>query len=58
MDRTGQNARPISVSGKVYATPAAAGTLILVAPTGTSTNPILMALDQTGAVKWSFTPAK
>jgi eukaryotic-like serine/threonine-protein kinase len=58
IDRTGQNARPISVSGKVYATPAAAGTLILVAPTGTSTDPILVALDQTGAVKWSFTPAK
>ncbi|MBE3068004.1 MAG: PQQ-binding-like beta-propeller repeat protein [Chloroflexi bacterium] len=56
MDNTGQNARPVSVSGKIYATPVAAGTLVLVAPTGGDN--LLVALDQSGATKWSFTPAK
>jgi len=56
MDSTGQNLRPISISGKVYATPVAAGDLILVAPTGQDA--VLVALDQTGAIKWSFIPPK
>ncbi len=56
MDNTGQNVRPVSISGKIYATPAAAGTLILVAPTDGDT--LLVALDENGATKWSFTPAK
>ncbi len=56
IDRTGKNPRPISISGKIYSSPVAAGNLILVAPTGG--NAILVALDQNGAVKWSFTPAK
>jgi outer membrane protein assembly factor BamB len=56
IDRAGKNLRPISISGKVYSSPVAAGTLILVAPT--SGNAVLMALDQTGAVKWSFVPTK
>ncbi len=56
IDNTGQNILPITVPGKIYATPAAAGTLVLVAPTS-GTN-LLVALDQNGAVKWSFTPAK
>jgi outer membrane protein assembly factor BamB len=56
MDNTGQNARPVSISGKIYATPVAAGTLVLVAPTGGDS--LLVALDQSGATKWSFTPAK
>ncbi|HEY5270248.1 MAG TPA: PQQ-binding-like beta-propeller repeat protein [Anaerolineales bacterium] len=53
MDNTGQNVRPVSVVGKIYATPVAAGTLILVAPTGGDN--LLVALDQTGVTKWSFT---
>lgn len=56
MDNTGQNVRPITVSGKIYATPVAAGTLVLVAPTGGDN--LLVALDQSGATKWSFTPVK
>ncbi len=56
VDLTGQNLRPISISGKIYASPVAAGDLILVAPTGGTAT--MVALDQTGAVKWSFTPAK
>jgi outer membrane protein assembly factor BamB len=56
MDNTGQNLRPVSVSGKIYATPVAAGTLVLVAPTGGDA--LLVALDQNGATKWSFTPTK
>jgi outer membrane protein assembly factor BamB len=56
IDRTGKNPRPISISGKVYASPVAAGSLILVAPTGGDA--VLVALDQTGAVKWSFIPPK
>jgi len=56
IDRTGKNLRPISISGKVYASPIAAGSLILVAPTGG--NAVMVALDQTGAVKWSFIPPK
>jgi eukaryotic-like serine/threonine-protein kinase len=52
----GKNPRPIAISGKIYASPAAAGDLALVAPTaGTAT---LVALDNAGAVKWSFTPSK
>jgi len=56
IDRTGKNPRPISISGKVYSSPVTAGSLILVAPTGGDAT--LVALDQNGAVKWSFTPAK
>lgn len=56
VDHDGKNLRPISIAGKVYSSPVAAGTLVLVSPTGE--NAILVALDQTGAVKWSFTPAK
>jgi eukaryotic-like serine/threonine-protein kinase len=56
IDRTGNNLRPFSISGKVYSSPVAAGSLILVAPTGG--NAVLVALDLTGAVKWSFIPSK
>ncbi len=56
MDNTGQNVRPVSVAGKIYANPVAAGNLILIAPTGEDT--LLVALDQNGATQWSFTPAK
>jgi len=56
IDRTGENLRPISISGKVYSSPVAAGTLVLVSPT--DGDAVLVALDQNGAVKWSFTPAK
>lgn len=56
IDHTGKNPRPISISGKIYSSPVAAGDLILVAPTGVDA--ILVALDQNGVVKWSFTPVK
>ena len=56
MDLNGKNARPIAISGKVYATPVAAGNLILVAPTAGDAT--LVALDPTGAIKWSFIPPK
>ena len=61
IDPTGKILQTISLSTtmKVYATPAAAGTLTLVAPTGgTSTDPVLVALDAAGATKWSFIPPK
>jgi outer membrane protein assembly factor BamB len=61
IDQTGKILQTISLSTnmKVYATPALAGTLVLVAPTGgTSTEPLLVALDATGATKWSFIPPK
>jgi outer membrane protein assembly factor BamB len=49
----------LSTTMKVYATPAAAGTLALVAPTSTaSTDPVLVALDAAGATTWSFIPPK
>jgi outer membrane protein assembly factor BamB len=51
-----QNIEPVSVSGKVFASPAAAGTLFLVAPTDGDI--LLIAIDKTGAQKWVFTPAK
>jgi len=56
MDNTGQNLRPVSVSGNIEANLVAAGSLILVAPTG-GDNP-LVALDPTGAIKWKFAPTK
>ena len=56
MDNTGQNLRPVSVSGNIEASLVAAGSLILVAPTG-GDNP-LVALDPTGAIKWKFAPTK
>jgi outer membrane protein assembly factor BamB len=56
MDLTGQNLRPTSVSGQVYSTPIAAGDLVLVTPTGQDA--VMVALDQTGAIKWSFIPPK
>jgi len=53
IDNTGQAVHPVSVSGKIYATPTSAGALVLVAPTGGDS--LLIALDQNGATKWSFT---
>jgi len=61
IDPTGKILQTISLSTtmKMYATPAAAGTLALVAPTSsTSTDPVLVALDAAGATKWSFIPPK
>ena len=61
LDQTGKILHTISLSAvmKVYATPVAAGTLALVAPTGgASTDPVLVAIDATGATKWSFIPPK
>ena len=56
MDNTGKNVRPVAIPGKIYANPAAAGTLVLIAPT--EGDNLLVALDQTGTTKWSFKPAK
>ena len=56
VDRTGTKLTPISIPGKIYSSPVAAGKLILVAPTGGSAT--LTALDSSGAVKWSFIPPK
>ena len=56
VDPTGKNLRPIAVAGKIYSSPVAAGALVLIAPTGGTAT--LVALDQTGTVKWSFIPAK
>ena len=56
VDRAGKNLHPVSITGKIYSSPVAAGTLVLVAPTGGDA--VLVALDQTGTVKWSFIPPK
>jgi outer membrane protein assembly factor BamB len=56
IDNSGQNPRSVSITGKIYATPILAGDLVLVAPTGGDA--LLVALDQSGTTKWSFTPAK
>ncbi len=56
LDKNGEIKQTISVSGKVHATPAAAGTMLLVAPSGSDN--ILIALDKNGTTKWSFKPAK
>jgi outer membrane protein assembly factor BamB len=61
IDPTGKVLQTISLATtmKVYATPASAGTLALVAPTSTaSTDPVLVALDAAGTTKWSFIPPK
>jgi outer membrane protein assembly factor BamB len=56
IDLASKISRPVSISGKIYSSPVAAGNLILVAPMGGDAT--LVALDQNGAAKWSFTPAK
>ncbi len=52
----GKSSRPIAISGKIYASPVVAGDLTLVAPT--EGNATVVALDSTGAIKWSFTAPK
>jgi outer membrane protein assembly factor BamB len=60
----GQNIQQVAIkdvgnskdNSKVYASPVLAGSLILVAPTS-GTN-FLIALDETGARKWVYNPAK
>jgi outer membrane protein assembly factor BamB len=56
IDKSGQTLTPVAVTGKIYASPVSTGTLVLVAPTGGTA--LLVALDQNGTTKWSFTPAK
>ena len=56
LDAKGQNAWKVSINGKLYGAPVAAGDLILVAPVEGQS--LLIALDQAGVQKWSFTPAK
>jgi outer membrane protein assembly factor BamB len=56
ISHSGQDVRPIAVSGKVHSTPVTAGNLILVATV--EGDNLMIALDQTGAVKWSYKPAK
>jgi outer membrane protein assembly factor BamB len=58
LDRSGKAVHTLAVTGKVYTAPVAAGTVVLVAPTGAATQPLLVAFDQTGVQKWTFTPAK
>jgi eukaryotic-like serine/threonine-protein kinase len=61
IDSTGKVLQTIALPAtmKVYATPVAAGALTLVAPTSSAnTDPILVALDASGATKWSFIPSK
>jgi eukaryotic-like serine/threonine-protein kinase len=61
IDPTGKVLQTIALptTMKVYATPVAGGTLTLVAPTSSaSTDPLLVALDASGATKWSFIPPK
>ena len=55
----GTNGNPIwqqTVAGKLYGSPVAAGNLILIAPL--QGDNVLVALDQTGAQRWAFKPAK
>ncbi|MGB8212412.1 MAG: PQQ-binding-like beta-propeller repeat protein [Anaerolineales bacterium] len=60
LDNTGKIVHTMPLSGKsqLYATPEGAGKLVLVAPTGDATDPILLALDSTGTIKWPFIPPK
>jgi outer membrane protein assembly factor BamB len=55
VDRGGASLRPVPVSGKVYASPVAAGDLILIAPT--EGDFLLLAFNPDGSQKWSFQPA-
>jgi outer membrane protein assembly factor BamB len=56
LDNNGKTLQKISINGAIEASPIEAGSLILVAPTGGDS--ALVALDQTGAIKWKFIPAK
>jgi outer membrane protein assembly factor BamB len=60
LDTTGKNPQQLPLTGilQFIASPAGDKNLVLIAPTGQPTDPILLALDSTGAVKWPFTPAK
>lgn len=58
LDHNGKVLHTLTVTGKVYTTPVAAGTQVLVAQSGDATQPILVAYDLDGAQKWAFTPAK
>lgn len=55
-DNAGNQIRTTALDGKLYASPVAAGDLILVASTGGQS--LLVALAQDGTQKWAFTPAK
>jgi hypothetical protein len=56
VDPTAQAAQPFTVPGKIYTQPLAAGSLLLLATTDGSN--LLVALDQNGAQKWAYQPAK
>ena len=60
LDSTGKilHTIPLPGSSQVYANPVLAGNIILIAPTGQATDPILLAIDSAGAIKWSFIPPK
>ncbi len=59
LDATGATLHNPTVSGKVYTSPVAAGSLILVAPmVSDATQPILIAYDASGTQKWPFVPQK
>ncbi|MBA4380035.1 MAG: hypothetical protein C0393_05030 [Anaerolinea sp.] len=56
VDAQGKNAWTQAIGGKLYGPPVAGGDLILVA--SVEGQSLLVALDQTGAQKWAFTPVK
>jgi len=65
LDITNGNTRsgwPKQLGGKLYTGPQAAGDLILVAPMGLTSSDkssvLMVALDSSGAQKWTFVPAK
>lgn len=60
LDTAGKNLKQLPLPGllQFISSPAGNKNFVLIAPTGQSTDPILLALDSTGTVKWSFTPAK
>jgi outer membrane protein assembly factor BamB len=56
LDNTGKTVWTKAITGKLYSTPVLVGDLILVAPEKGDVT--LIALDQTGAQQWVYTPAK
>jgi outer membrane protein assembly factor BamB len=61
LDPTGKIVQTLPMSGKVqvYGSPISAGNLVLVPLSNSdSSGPIMLALDQTGTIKWSFIPPK
>lgn len=58
LDLNGETISPVSVAGIAYGSPAAGGDAILIGLTENEEDAILVALDENGAVLWSFIPKK